>query len=104
MRLKLGLIFSILSKVDKLDGGGGMRYISASDAKQRLGAVLDAAQREPVTIRRQNREVAVVLSAADYERITAANVSEFQRFCDRVSTAAADRGLTETRLEELLED
>ena len=39
-----------------------MRYVSASEAKQRLAAVLDAAQREPVTIRRQNREVAVVLS------------------------------------------
>lgn len=28
-----------------------MRYVSASDAKQKLAALLDAAQREPVMIR-----------------------------------------------------
>lgn len=49
-----------------------MRHVSASEAKQRLAAV-DAAQREPVTIRRRNREVAVVLSPLDYRRLTAAN-------------------------------
>jgi hypothetical protein len=31
-----------------------MQYVSASDAKQRLAAILDTAQREPVMIRRQN--------------------------------------------------
>ena len=40
-----------------------MQYVSASDAKQRLAAILDTAQREPVMIRRQKRDVAVVLSA-----------------------------------------
>ena len=79
-----------------------MRYVSASEAKQRLAAVLDAVQREPVTIRRQNREVAVVLSPFDYRRLTATNVAEFQRFCDRVSAAARARGLTREELEELL--
>ena len=39
-----------------------MRYISATDAKQRLAALLDAAQREPVVVRRQKRDVAVILS------------------------------------------
>ena len=47
-----------------------MRYVSASEAKQRLAALLDAAQREPVTIRRQNRDVAVVISPTDYRRLT----------------------------------
>ena len=39
-----------------------MRYVSATDAKKRLAALLDTAQREPVMIRRQNRDVAVLLS------------------------------------------
>ena len=43
-----------------------MRYISATDAKQGFAEVLDAAQRGPVTIRRQKRDVAVVLSVAEY--------------------------------------
>ena len=79
-----------------------MKYVSASEAKQRLAAVLDAAQRGPVTIRRQNREVAVVLSVTDYQRLRGANIEEFQRFCDRISGSAADKGLTEDKLNELL--
>ena len=31
-----------------------MKYVSATEAKQALAAVLDAAQREPVIIRRQS--------------------------------------------------
>ena len=46
-----------------------MRYVSATDAKQRLAALLDAAQREPIMIRRQNRDVAVILSPEEYDRL-----------------------------------
>lgn len=81
-----------------------MRYVSATEAKQRLAAVLDAAQREPVTISRQNREVAVVISPLDYRRLTSSNLTEFQHFCDRVSEAARARGLTEDVFDELLDD
>jgi prevent-host-death family protein len=81
-----------------------MRYISATDAKQNLAALLDAAQREPIVIRRQKREVAVVLSPQEYDRLRAANVAEFQRFCDRIADRAAERGLTEDKLAELLAD
>jgi prevent-host-death family protein len=79
-----------------------MRYVSATEAKQALAAVLDAAQREPVIIRRQQREVAVILSMAEYERLTGSNVQAFQRFCDRIGEAAKERGLTEEKLTELL--
>ena len=81
-----------------------MRYVSASDAKQRLAAVLDAVQRDPVTIKRQNREMAVVISPEDYRRPKSVNIEEFQRFCDRVAGKAAGQGLTEKRLERLLRD
>ena len=79
-----------------------MRFVSASEAKQRLAAVLDTVQREPVTIRRQNREVAVVLSPLDYKRLTSTNVAEFQRFCDRVSRVAESQGMSEEALNDLL--
>jgi len=78
-----------------------MRYVSASDAKQRLASVLDTVQREPVTIRRQNREVAVVLSPADYLRLQGANIEQFQQFCDRIAKRAKSRGLAEGELEKL---
>lgn len=81
-----------------------MRYVSATDAKQRLAALLDAAQREPVVIRRQKRDVAVLLSPEEYDRLRALNAAEFQRFCDRVAKNAAARGLTAKKLAKILAD
>lgn len=79
-----------------------MRYISATDAKQRLAALLDAAQREPVVIRRQKRDVAVLLSTEEYERLRDLNGREFQSFCDRVAGKAKKRGMNESILNKLL--
>ena len=99
-------ILSKLDKMSKLDKKESyvMRYVSATEAKQRLAALLDAAQREPVTIRRQKRDVAVLLSPQEYERLRALNTSEFERFCDRIAERAAARGLTEDKLTEMLGD
>jgi prevent-host-death family protein len=82
--------------------GSMMRTISATEAKQNLGALLDSAQSEPVTIRRQNRDIAVVLSAREYDRLRAINIDEFERFCDRVGQRAMASGLTEEKLAEIL--
>jgi prevent-host-death family protein len=81
-----------------------MRYVSATDAKQKLAALLDASQRGPVMIRRQKRDVAVLLSPQEYDRLRALNAAEFQRFCDRVAKNAAARGLTPGKLAKLLGD
>jgi len=45
-----------------------MSTVSATHAKQNFAAILDAAQREPVRIRRHEREVAVLVSVEEYER------------------------------------
>ena len=72
-----------------------MKTVTATDAKQRLAALLDAAQREPVLIRRQNRNVAVIMSAEEYERIRAINNAELNGIMDRIGAQAAARGMTE---------
>jgi PHD/YefM family antitoxin component YafN of YafNO toxin-antitoxin module len=65
---------------------------------------LEACVREPVVIQRQKRDVAVVISVQEYERLTRVNVAEFQRFCDAVGERAAQAGLNEEKLAALLAD
>lgn len=79
-----------------------MRYISATEAKQKMAALLDAAQSEPVIIQRQKRDVAVVLSPKEYEKLRGINLSEFDRFCDHLGAKAAEAGLTEEKLSKIL--
>jgi prevent-host-death family protein len=81
-----------------------MKRVAATEAKNRLGAILDEAQREPVVIRRQDRDVAVVLSMADYERLRNGNIQAFLELMNQVSAEAAAKGLTEARLKKLLAD
>lgn len=81
-----------------------MKTVSATEAKQRFAAMIDAAQREPVVIRRQNRDVAVIVSVEDYERIRGVANEELDRLCERVSKQAAERGLTDKMLADLLKD
>jgi prevent-host-death family protein len=81
-----------------------MRSVTATDAKQGLAALLDAAQREPIVIRRHERDVAVLLSAQEYERLQDLNAAEFQRVCDRIAAKAAKRGMNSAVLSKLLSD
>jgi len=80
-----------------------MKTVAATEAKNRLGAILDQAQHEPVVIRRQSRDIAVVLSMADYERLRTGNVQAFLDLRNEVAAAAGERGLTDERLSELLD-
>lgn len=81
-----------------------MKPISATEAKQRFAALIDAAQREPIVIRRQNRNVAVIMSAEEFDRIRGMHNDELDRLCERVSKQAAKRGLTDEILADLLKD
>jgi len=81
-----------------------MQTVSATEAKQRLAALLDAAQREPVLIRRQNRDVAVMMSAEAYERMRDLAAADFQRFCNRIAAQAKARGITPSVLRKLSKD
>ncbi len=79
-----------------------MQFVSATEAKQTFAAVIDKAQREPVIIRKQNREVAVIMSMEDYQRITRINIQEFQQFRENIGREAQKRGLSADKLNELL--
>lgn len=78
-----------------------MQYLSSDSS---LPSVLAAAQHEPVTVRDERKDVAVVLSVKDYNRMRAANLAEFDQVCAEISAAAQSRGLTEAKLAEILAD
>lgn len=81
-----------------------MKKVAATEAKNRLGAILDDAQREPVIIQRQSRDVAVILSMAEFDRIRGRNVVAFLEASKAVAAEAKAKGLTAKKLASLLAD
>jgi prevent-host-death family protein len=49
-----------------------MSTITATDAKNRFGQVLEMARTEPVRVQKNGRDVAVVLSPEEYQRLSSA--------------------------------
>lgn len=64
--------------------------------------MLDAAQREPVRIQRHERDIAVLISAVEYERIHQLRVKELIRFTEETGRYAESQGMTDELLEQLL--
>ncbi|HEX5313643.1 MAG TPA: type II toxin-antitoxin system Phd/YefM family antitoxin [Gammaproteobacteria bacterium] len=81
-----------------------MKTLSALEAKNRFGQLLNAAQREPVAITRNGRCSVVVLSSEDYERRRRRAWKNLLRVMNDTGRFAASRGLTEERLARLLSD
>lgn len=81
-----------------------MKKIAATEAKNRLGALIDEAQREPIVIQRQERDVAVILSMAEFDRIRGRNVAAFLEASKALAAEAKANGLTPAKLASLLAD
>jgi antitoxin Phd len=47
-----------------------MKTLTATDAKNRFGELIDMAQAEPVRVQRQGRDVAIVLSPEEFRRLS----------------------------------
>ena len=68
--------------------------MTASEAKSRFGQLLDTAQREPVTIQKNGRAFAVMLSQHDYDRMQ----EELRELRSLSETAFLMRGRNAERL------
>ena len=53
-----------------------MKSMSARDAKNRFGLLIDTARQEPVSIEKHGRPVVIVLSIEDYERLSSSQAAE----------------------------
>ena len=81
-----------------------MQTVTTSEARSGFAHIIDSTRRGPVLIQRQKRDVAVIMSADEYQRLVHINVSEFQRFCDQIGEGAKAAGMNEQVLQELLRD
>lgn len=81
-----------------------MLTMSANEAKTRFGEFLDSAQREPVRVMRHDRVVGVLVNAKDYEEMRAFFANRLQSTFREAAQTAAQAGLTEQTLDELLAD
>ncbi len=81
-----------------------MQTVSATRAKQNFAAIVDQAQREPVRIQRHERDVAVLVSADEWEKIHQMRVKDLIRFTEETSRYAESKGMTDELLEQLLAD
>ena len=73
-----------------------MKEISSTDAKTHFGALLDMAQREPVTIHKKGRAVAVMLSMQDFEAHEAMKLTLLQQAIDAgLASGLSDRSFDE---------
>lgn len=81
-----------------------MRTMSAIDAKNRFGRLLDAVQREPVTVTKNSRPTAVMLSIQNYERMQGAARQRLLDTIDQMHQEAATKGLSEGKLDQLFQN
>jgi prevent-host-death family protein len=81
-----------------------MPIVSATHAKQNFAAMIDAAQREPVRIQRHERDVAVLISADEYEKIRKMRVEDLIRLSEENGRYAESKGMTDALPEQLLAD
>jgi len=79
-----------------------MKTVSATEAKQNFAALLDAAQRGPVRIRRHDREIAVMLSAEEFEETRKLRARELIQMSNEMGRYAESRGMTDELLDKLL--
>ena len=79
-----------------------MKEITAKDAKNRFGRLLESAQRAPIRVTRNGRPVGVMMSVQQFELLRGAAWERLSATMDAVGREASAGGLTDAELEALL--
>ncbi len=78
--------------------------ITALEAKNRFGEVMEAAQRQPIGITRNGRPSVVMISAESYARRQRVARERLRQAMQRAGEYAAAHGMTEDALDTMLAD
>ncbi len=68
-----------------------MSSITATDAKNKFGQVLEMAQAEPVRIQKNGRDVAIVLSPEQYGALVAQNTAKVRPIIETLMARSIER-------------
>jgi PHD/YefM family antitoxin component YafN of YafNO toxin-antitoxin module len=78
-------------------------YMTSKEAQSNFNTLLDSAQRNPIVIMRHKRDCVVVMSMANFEEYRKARAKALMDFCDATSAEAAENGMTQELLNDLLQ-
>lgn len=81
-----------------------MKSVTALEAKNRFGEVLEAAQRQPVSITRNGRPSVVMISAESYARRQRMARERLRHAMNRAGEHATAQGMSDEVLDQLLSD
>ncbi len=81
-----------------------MKSVTALEAKNRFGEVMEAAQRQPVSITRNGRPSVVMISAESYARRRRIARERLRQAMQRAGEYAAAQGMNEGALDMMLAD
>ncbi len=81
-----------------------MKCVTALEAKTRFGEVLEAAQRQPISITRNGRPSVVMISAESFARRQRLARDRLHKTLNRAGEHATAQGMTEEALNQLLAD
>lgn len=101
----------VAKMAETASSGGNMKTLTSMQAQNRFGELLDAAQREPVTVTRRGRPVAFVVSPEDMREVLDARkqrhaaTDEFRKFFKQADTrlTPAAHKLTEDDVKKLVD-
>ncbi len=81
-----------------------MITMTSSEVRQNFGEFLEKGSREPVIIKRQNREIGAFVPIEDYKKLRQLRMEELDHAVAALSDEAKANGLTEALLNDILSE
>ena len=78
--------------------------MTSTEARQNFGEFLEKGSRQPVIIKRQNREVGAFIPMSDLEKLQRLRMQELDEMAKALSSEGEANGFTETILNEILDE
>jgi prevent-host-death family protein len=79
-----------------------MRQISASEVQKDFAYIMDTAQKEPIIVRKHDRDYVAIISMKDYEDLVKMKNLRLKKLAEDIGVEAQENGLTPEILQDIL--